>query len=289
MIFFRKFFASLAFTLLMQSLFSQNIRSVDFIGVLSSEIDSKTIQMTENLYLTQLQDVESLSIKDKRNASFVNSYNSTGQVDVSSTSSPFVFYATISSKNNVWICTLCVVDKNASKTVSVNRTYDSYYKILMESKSQLGSIFENLFNLEDGTSTRPNITNKTERQNIPQSQISSSESISGTWEGEDYINKIVILRGGRGFIIFKNGATMNISVQVNGTSVTITQSSKSNASFFPDLPRQVALQLAVEAAPITWNLILQNGSTLSGTKTTLIQKGERAASGTVNVRWNKKN
>ena len=111
--------------------------------------------------------------------------------------------------------------------------------------------------------------------------------LAGTWSGEELIEKILILRGGRGFIVFKNGASMTISVSIEGESVTVKQYGKSNASFFPELPRQEALKIAATASPIEWKLKL-DGNTLAGTKKTLVadkKSSTGVSEGVVNVSW----
>ena len=100
--------------------------------------------------------------------------------------------------------------------------------------------------------------------------------LSGIWSGEPFTDKIVILRGGRDFIIFKNGATMNISVSAeenseHGSLIKIRQIGKPNASFYPELPREIALSVAPNASPIEWNFTMNDENALSGTKTTLLQ------------------
>ncbi|MBP3710697.1 MAG: hypothetical protein J6I73_09930 [Treponema sp.] len=254
---------------------------MDFFGVISSDADDNMIQMTENLYFTQLGEVAGISVIDKRKSGFAASYKSAGVPDFSFASSPFAFYAVIQrASGDKWDCVLHVADIRTHNIHATTKTYDSYYKILIESKSSLQAIFSNLFKPQDAASELSNTAPRTPA-------AMSTEQLAGTWSGEDFIDKIVILRGGRGFIIYKNGATMNITVAVNGNSVTVTQAGKSNASFFPNLPRQIALEAATTAQPIIWNLSMQNSSTLSGTKTTLVQSDDGAARGSVPVTWNK--
>lgn len=62
---------------------------------------------------------------------------------------------------------------------------------------------------------------------------------------------------------------MNITVEIKGSTIICTQSGKSNASFFPELPREVALVAAMDAQPITWTMTLSSNSTLTGTKQSL--------------------
>jgi len=267
---------------------SQSSRSVDFFGVLSSDADGNMIQMTETLYLTQLGEVPGISVTDRRQSGFAEAYKAQGAPDFSKASSPLAFYALIDKKDpsgGKWDCTICVADIGTKDIHSYTQTYDSYYKILMESKASLRSIFESLLN-----NRKPKETDRANDTNIPDNSTPavSTDSIAGTWGGEDYIDKIVILRGGRGFIIYKNGATMNISVSVADKEVTVTQAGKSNASFFPELPREAALLAATDAPPLSWKLTVQNSSTLTGTKTTLVESNGGIVSGKVRIEWKRK-
>src|SRR5574344_2440014 len=133
------------------------------------------------------------------------------------------------SDDGTWTCTLTVYNSSAGKSYTYSKKYDSYYKILMESKSSLQQVFKDLLNQQE---TAPQTDSSADADNseksAPDTAGISTESIAGTWTGENYIEKIVILRGGRGFIIYKNGAAMNISVAVVSTngnqSVLVSQS-----------------------------------------------------------------
>jgi hypothetical protein len=122
--------------------------------------------------------------------------------------------------------------------------------------------------------------------------VQSTEFLSGTWGGEDNIDKIVIMRGGRGFVIFKNGASMNITVELantgSGQNIIITQNGKANASFFTEIPRELALKEAVNAQPIKWVLEMNDEDTLSGIKNTLILSDGTAQNGSLAVTWKRK-
>ena len=277
----RYVYVSVLLSAITLSAFTQPVRSIDFFGVISSDADDNMIQMTENLYFSQLGEVAGISVVDKRKSGFAATYKTTGSPDFSLASSPFAFYAVIQrTSSDKWNCMMHVADCRTNTIHTTTKTYDSYYKILMEPKSSLQAVFNDLFNPQNTANTSPN---GTPRQPV----ATSTEQLAGTWSGEDYIDKIIILRGGRGFIIYKNGATMNITISVNGNSVTVTQSGKSNASFFPDLPRHIALQAAPTAKPITWNFSIQSSNTLSGIKTTLVESSNEAIQGSVSVTWKK--
>lgn len=278
------------FTILLSALFAESVYEIDFYGVSSTDLDKNMAEMTSDLYYAQLCEIKNFEVTDKR--------GETKGIPEKETLSDtkLSFYTTISKKenSNKWIAALHVFNKEKNVEYSASKEYDSYYKILMESKSDLRESFISL--VEDNNGAK--IAGNTDSGDIAIPSISdsapkaSSENLAGTWQGEEnesFIEKILIMRGGRGFVIFKNGASMNISVKVdNANSVTITQTGKANASFFPDLPRQMALEAALSAKPITWKLTLANDNTLTGTKTTLLADGESIQTADLAVSWIRK-
>ena len=258
-------------TLLSSSLFSQT--KVDFYGVLSADADKNMLSMTEDLYFAQLKDMQ-LNLSDMRSDSFTDSYTG-GAADFSqSASDANAFYVVITKRSDgKWQCTANLKNLTVGKNYSQSKEYDSYYKILMESKTSIKELIAGLVRLSETGSGREQ-DGKTESAVPNADEEVSTQSIAGTWSGEAFIDKIVILRGGRGFVIFKNGASMNISVAISGASanahIKIKQTGGSNASYFPDIPRDAALKAATEAAPIEWELHLTKGGSLTGIKKTLV-------------------
>lgn len=245
----------------MMHAFSEAKRSVVFFGAVSSSEDTATIKLTEDLYYSQMLSLTSFSVKNRRdvvwNPSIANEYESTDSI---------LFHAEIQEKNSGWQCTLTALDMKSGQATSKTFFYEGYYKILMDAKNSLFNLFTQL---EDGTAVADTVEQaESEGFSEALSQI-SLEQLAGNWTGDSYITKIVIQKSGRGFVIFKNGATMNISVSLSGATVTAQQASGSNASFFPELPREVALKSAKTAAPITWSFVITDWNTLSGTKQTL--------------------
>ena len=164
----------------------------------------------------------------------------------------------------------------------------------MESKNILKETIKNL--IENDVSPDPLQKPSVKNDSFPGEsvQLTSTESLSGTWTGEENINKIVILRGGRGFVIFKNGASMNVTVTLseeNPSDIIILQNGRANASFYPELPRNMALKAALDASPIRWILKLTDSNTLTGNKETLLPEtdGDSYKIGLLKVKWEKIN
>lgn len=270
--------ATIILILLTLSAWAQNY-DVNYYGVFSDDLDENMTVMTSDLYYTQLSEIQNINVSDFRSPDF--------DIEDSSAFSKtaYSFYSIVKKKENSskWSATFNLVSK-AGANLSVTKEYDSYYKILMDTK---GSLQDTILSLLENRTTSLSDSDSP----IPQAAktVVSTEELAGTWGGEENVNKIVIMRGGRGFVIFKNGASMNINVAIDGQDVTISQNGRTNASFFPDLPRQVAMTLALSAEPITWHLTMNGQDTLSGKKKTLIPTTDGAESGFVEVSWHKIN
>lgn len=263
---------------------------IDYYGIVSTEIDENMSKMTSDLYYTQLTEINNFTITDKR-----TSPNLKNRPDISAFSESALAFFTLITKDSdsdKWITTYYVIDKANNEEHSKQKKFDSFYKILMEPKDVLRQTIKQL--IENDTSAKT-LTSQTssEAPDLTTTAISSTEELSGTWTGEENIKKIVIMRGGRGFVIFNNGATMNIIVELSGDEsnkqVLITQKGNSNASFYPELQRSAALTAAVSAEPIKWTLTLINGNTLKGIKDTLLPEGNSYKQGTVSVIWTRLN
>ena len=287
--FFKKSTAiSIILILFSHPMFSQSY-NIDYYGIVSTEIDANMSKMTSDLYYTQLSEINNFSISDKRSAPSLAE-----RPDAEAFSSSSLSFFTLINKDtnsDKWITTYFVVDKAHNEEHSKKKIYDSFYKILMEPKDVLKNTIKQL--IENDTSATTITAPVQEQSSSGNSAITSTEELSGTWSGEDNINKIVIMRGGRGFVIFNNGASMNITVELSGSdsskTVLVKQKGNSNASFYPDLKRTAALTAAVSAAPIKWTLNLTDSNTLKGIKDTLLPDGDNYKEGSVNVIWTRIN
>jgi len=272
---------ALKIIILFLATFAFSAETVDFFATVSSSKDSNMIKMTTDLFFAQFQTVDGYSVNDRRNENY---YPGAETRNIS-------FYAEIQEDTDGgWLCTLNAIKADGKQNVSSTKKYDTYYKILLDAKPSLENLLQNLSgNIQLPSQPEPQNQESQEPQ-ISSANENSIEAIAGTWTGEPLIEKILILRGGRGFVIFKNGASMNISITVQGNSIKIKQNGKPNASFFPEIPRQEALKNAANAAPVEWNMKL-SGNTLSGKKTTLVENKNSPggiSQGEVEVSWTKR-
>lgn len=283
----------LIFSVINLNLFSEEVKKIDFYGVYSQDADKNMLNMTEDLFYTQLREL-SIDLTDKRQQQISQSeeiFNPlTYDFLTTSDKNSYALFVQIKKLPTLkWECSIFLKKLSSEKTYSTTKEYDSYYKILMESKTNLKGM---LIDLLDSTK---NLAIASETEEITSDQIISTDVIAGSWKGENFIDKIVIMRGGRGFIIYKNGASMNILINIskneeNGSpTININQASRNNASYYPELQRKDAMEYAIDAQPIEWSFKLANAKTLKGTKSTLVQKmpGVAPEQGIIDVEWTK--
>ena len=270
-----------------------NTLYIDYYGVVSQSSEANILKMAQDIFYTQLKSIENISVDDKRLDSA-----STLQVlpDFSATVSPhLVFYAEITedatNAAKEWLCTFTVLQTESEQRYTKTERYASYYKILVNAKLAIEDVLGNFMQ----RAPLPAAATAAPAQNTAGVKL---ESLAGTWTGDSDIDKAILLRGGKGFVIFKNGASMNVKVLVtahdaagNVTGLQVIQDAKPNASFFPELSREVALANAALAEPILWSFQVSAAGTLLGTKRTLIPTSENPAGaemGTQDARWTKK-
>ncbi len=258
------------------SSFAETI-SVDFYASISDSKDTNMIRMTENLYFSQLNSLEGFSVADKRPTEW--------QKGDEGDENSIVFFAEIqeSPDSAGWICILNAISRATGERKTSVKIYDSYYKILLDAKNSLLSLLTSVSGEEDNSE-------QVEQSSSSSQKALSIETIAGNWTGEQFIEKIVILRGGKGFVIYKNGASMTIQVSISGSSVHIQQVGRPNASYYPELPREIALAVARTAPPIEWELSLIDDDTLSGKKSTLEPSNTPlgASEASIEVEWQRK-
>ena len=252
---------------------------IGFFMAVSDSSDTATINLTQDLYFQKLSLLPNVVVSDLRETKFTSA-NLSEYPDLD-----FVFYPEIQENGTGWKCIFHAKKISSNQKYISEKTYDSYYMILMDAKNEVTKFIEKL---NSPTSETTFAENSTSNNSSPSDSSISIESLSGTWTGEEFIDKIVILRGGRGFVIYQNGASMNISIKIEGEILIATQISKSNASYFPEISRDKALELAPTAQPIEWKLKIKNSSELEGTKYTLTENDKNSPEFSyILVKWKK--
>lgn len=260
-----------------------------FYGLIAPASQENQAAITEDLFAAQLRSISEIEFIDKRNPalkkSYAEKYDSSEKTqengndffslisedqEIKSKENPVLIYSIIEKNDDeIWKGSFYAKNFKTGQVESVTKQSDSFYKILRESRDSISQIASKITGLEISSEqiSRP------VREGI-NSVPMTIEGVSGTWTGEEGITKIVLMRSGRGFVIFKNGATMNIELSVtesenNNKILNIKQAANFNASFYPLIPRQKVLEYTGKVNPIEWNFILTGSGKLIGRKKSL--------------------
>lgn len=221
-----------------------------YYGVKSAALSDKNTELASNLFYEELKKV-TLDISDMRGKRKENLDDA--------------FYVEIEKTGKEGLKCIFVFLKDG-KQITKMREYGSFYQMLVEPKDYLKAVFKEIQEEKSGSLPNKNVT----------PQALTHESVQGEWKAEEGISKVILMRGGRGFVIFANGASMKVTSTIEGSALTVRQVGASNASYFPTIPREAAMKGAVSAQAVEWHFIMDGRGKLSGTKKTLLinEKGE---------------
>ncbi|MCR5289834.1 MAG: hypothetical protein K6E51_07570, partial [Treponema sp.] len=182
---------------------TEGVIHIDFYGVIANDVDKSMHDITKNLYISQLQDMQNITLSDKSSSTTENLDAFQAATGTDPQTICLIAQITQVATDN-WTCTLSTKRFVTGEELELVRQYNSYYKVLTDVKDSVTELLDKLHTT--GIVKKGKDEQKTFTGSI------TPEMLAGTWQGEDYISKIVILRGGRGFVIYKNGATMNINI-----------------------------------------------------------------------------
>lgn len=271
-----------------------------YYGVVTNVHDQNMLNITQDLFYAQLRGINWLDAQDLRDDEIKESYaqiqtdeNCEAFFDLAQGQEPqentLLFVARIfrPRSDEKWSCAFVAKNMESGQIFSKSKEYDSYYKILTDAKLLIQAV---MADASGNAGADALAAKKAPAAGGGEAVEGGAESLAGTWGGEKSASKIILLRSGRGFIIFNNGATMNVSVSLKdgGSAVQIVQRDKFNASFYPEIDRQTILNYSESASPIEWLFTLSSDGSLVGKKKTLVQSGGTVEPASVDVVWTKK-
>lgn len=277
-----------------------------FYGVVTNVSDDNMVKITQDLFSAQIRNMNGINLIDERENTFKQDFPSMpvntaaedyfSKLPSKSSDGPvknLSFFTKIyrPQSDENWECTFYVLNHTENKIYSESKKYDSYYKILTVAKTSIQDLIWEATGMEGSDQSFSGLKNRA--QNASGTSSFSLESLAGTWGGEKDAAKIILLRSGRGFIIFNNGASMNINITVIEGSqekkLHIVQEGKFNASFYPEISRKDVLEYADKAKPIEWDLSLTSDGLLKGEKKTLqVSADNTVEPGSVDVTWSRR-
>ncbi|HOT62740.1 MAG TPA: hypothetical protein PLU93_07755, partial [Treponemataceae bacterium] len=185
----------------------------------------------------------------------------------------YIFYGNLVSQADGIKLELILKGGPFTITRLISRVYENPNRILLESRVLVRDLFDQSIALPDPS---PSVADASPpEQTIELIAVRNPDSLAGSWEGEDGIERIMILRGGRGVAVLASGVSISLEILVSGDYLVVRQKGAAVPRQFMDLPDPVARQAAAIAPPIEWRFqVTSDQSTLSGTKKSVVIKND---------------
>jgi hypothetical protein len=274
--------------------------------VTMSGLGSQTLPVVAaySLSSTNTNDMLSRTVNDLV-FSFIRELRTYRMVDMRSESLPadlhvpegtdYLFYGFLKEQPDGIRLELILKGGPDSVTRMISRVYENSNRILLESRMLVRTLFDQSVPLPD-PSLNQEISSPPETADagspsdalIP---VRNIDSLAGSWHGEEGIEKIMLLRGGRGIAVLSTGISISLDLVIAGDDLVIRQKGQINPRQFSDLPDTVARQASVIVPPLEWRFrVSTDQKKLSGTKKTVMIRhdGQNILSmdpQTVDVSW----
>ena len=154
--------------------------------------------------------------------------------------------------------------KNSSDKITrrISKIYQSVNLILLDSRVLVSDIFDKSVNLS--------VTyNPEDSDSKEDSEVEEVKNIlSGSWQGEEGLERVELMRGGRGIALLSSGITILLQIRIHEGYLTINQSGKPMPRQFINLPDEIAKKAAEMGKTPSWKfLVSADNKILVGEKT----------------------
>lgn len=172
----------------------------------------------------------------------------------------------------------------------ISKTYPNSNLILLDSRL----LVSDLFNMSLSLSNKDSFPSETDEDSDDAVEITNMDVLSGSWLGEEGIERIEIMRGGRAIAVLSSGISIFLNLKLENGYLFVTQLGVPQQRQFLDLPDVIAKQAVQLGKTPSWKfLISKNSKTLLGEKTDLeiIYSGESITSNkevTKKIQWVKR-
>ena len=156
--------------------------------------------------------------------------------------------------------------KNSSDKITrrISKIYQSVNLILLDSRVLVSDIFDKSVNL----SVTYNPEDSDPRNDSDVEEVKNIDILSGSWHGEEGLERVELMRGGRGIALLSSGITILLQVRVHEGYLTVNQSGKPMPRQFINLPDEIAKKAAEMGKTPSWKfLVSADNKILVGEKT----------------------
>lgn len=156
--------------------------------------------------------------------------------------------------------------KNSSDKITrrISKIYQSVNLILLDSRVLVSDIFDKSVNL----SVTYNPEDSDSKENSEVEEVKNIDILSGSWQGEEGLERVELMRGGRGIALLSSGITILLQIRIHEGYLTINQSGRPMPRQFINLPDEIAKKAAEMGKTPSWKfLVSADNKILVGEKT----------------------
>ena len=229
-------------------------------GVAVYQLQAPTIteqitQTVDNLVFSFIKELKTYTIFDLRSQSVPADFPNDPAID-------YIFFGALEEVPEGIKLELILKGRTEQLTRIISKVYDNVNKILLDSRLLVFNLFDFSVPLEQLARSLP----QTE-QNTEFGYIDTVDSLAGSWKGEQGLDRVMILRGGRGMAVFSSGVSVSLDLKIDNGYLLVTQKGSLQPRQFLNLPDEIARQAVQKTNPPQWRfLVSPDKKILSGTK-----------------------
>ena len=215
----------------------------------------QTAQTVDNLVFSFIKELKTYTIFDLRSQSVTADFPNDPAID-------YIFFGALEEVPEGIKLELILKGRKDQVTRIISKVYDNINKILLDSRLLVFNLFDFSVPLEQLARSLP----QTE-QNTEFGYIDTVDSLAGSWKGEQGLDRVMILRGGRGMAVFSSGVSVSLDLKIENGYLLVTQKGNLQPRQFLNLPDEIARQAVQKTNPPQWRfLVSSDKKILSGTK-----------------------
>jgi hypothetical protein len=251
---------------------AQVLPSVAAYGLSSNDVGENVSRTVNDLVFSFVKELKSYRIIDLRNEPPPRDLAVPEGAD-------YIFYGSLVSQSDGTKLELVLKGGPQRVTRLISRIYENSNIILLESRMLVRDLFDTSVALPDAELPKARqegaVVTDTTRDSPSLGPVTDLDSLAGSWRGESGVEKVLILRGGRGVAVLSSGVSIPLELYLSNGTLVVRQKGPSNLRQFIDLPDPVARQAVSAAPPLEWYLMeSQDQKTLGGTKKTVFIKND---------------
>ena len=218
-------------------------------------MSEQTVQTVDNLVFSFIKELKTYTIFDVRAQPVPADF----PVDISV---DYIFYGVLKEVPEGIKLELILQGKEDQVTRKISKVYENINKILLDSRLLVLNLFDFSVRLEGLADSSPQTQQITEFE-----YIETVDSLAGSWKGEQGLDRVMILRGGRGMAVFSSGVSVSLDLKIDNGYLLVTQKGSLQPRQFLNLPDEIARQAVQKTNPPQWRfLVSPDKKILSGTK-----------------------